>query len=128
MSSTQVAAALEPARRALDATIIGDLLDTMGDEFGDLVRVYLEDAPQRLRELEFAAEGNDAAAQVAPAHTLKSSSANIGATALSELARHIEQTARSGIATTPADIAHGIRREYERVAEELSVLLQRGTA
>jgi len=128
MPSAAVAEAFEPERQALDATIIGDLLDTMGDEFGDLVRVYLEDAPQRLRELEFAAEGNDAAAQVAPSHTLKSSSANIGATALSELARHIEQTARSGIATTPADIARGIRREYERVAEELSVLLQRGTA
>jgi signal transduction histidine kinase/CheY-like chemotaxis protein/HPt (histidine-containing phosphotransfer) domain-containing protein len=128
MPSEPIAQAVEPVPQALDATIIGDLLDTMGDEFGDLVRVYLEDAPQRLRELEFAADGNDAAAQVAPAHTLKSSSANIGATTLSELARHIEQTARSGIATAPADIARGIRREYERVAEELSALLQRGTA
>jgi signal transduction histidine kinase/DNA-binding NarL/FixJ family response regulator len=127
-ATPSIAQTAKPAPHALDATIVGDLLDTMGDEFGDLVRVYLEDAPQRLRELEFAAEGNDAAAQVAPSHTLKSSSANIGATALSELARHIEQTARSGIATSPADIASGIRHEYERVAEELSVLLQRGTA
>ncbi|HJT98702.1 MAG TPA: ATP-binding protein, partial [Rhodanobacteraceae bacterium] len=110
----------------LDAVVIGDLLDTMGGEFGDLVRVYLEDAPQRLRELETAAETGDATAQVAPAHTLKSSSANIGATALSDLARGIEHAARAGIATVPAEIAAGIRPEYERVAEELARLIERG--
>jgi len=111
---------------ALDATIIGDLLDTMGGEFGDLVRVYLEDAPQRLRELESAAASGDAAAQVAPAHTLKSSSANIGATTLSDLARSIEHSARAGIATGPAEIAVGIRQEFERAAAELASLLDRG--
>jgi HPt (histidine-containing phosphotransfer) domain-containing protein len=116
------------ASRALDASIIRDLLDTMGDEFGDLVRVYLEDAPQRLQELELAAITNDASAQISPAHTLKSSSANVGATALSEFARRIEHAARSGIATAPAEIASGIRREYDRVAAELSALLERGAA
>ena len=111
----------------LDTAVIGDLIDTMGGEFGDLVRVYLEDAPQRLRELEAAAAAGDAAAQVAPAHTLKSSSANIGAAALSDIARGIEHAARAGIATPPADIAAGIRREYERVVAELSKLLDRET-
>jgi CheY-like chemotaxis protein/HPt (histidine-containing phosphotransfer) domain-containing protein len=110
---------------AIDASIIGDLLDTMGGEFGDLVRVYLEDAPQRIAAIEAAAASGDAAAQIAPAHTLKSSSANIGATALSELARGIEQAARAGVATGPAEIAAGIRPEYERVAAELSRLLEK---
>ena len=114
-----------PANGAVDASIIGDLLDTMGGEFGDLVRVYLEDAPQRVREIEAAAASGDAAAQVAPAHTLKSSSANIGATALSELARGIEHAARAGVPTGPAEIAAGIRPEYERVAAELSRMLEK---
>ena len=113
---------------ALDAVIITDLLDTMGSEFGDLVRVYLEDAPQRLRDIESAAETGDAAAQIAPAHTLKSSSANIGAMALSELSRSIEHAARAGIPTGPAELAAGIRPEYERVATELSRFLDRGAA
>jgi HPt (histidine-containing phosphotransfer) domain-containing protein len=110
---------------AIDATIIGDLLDTMGSEFGDLVRVYLEDAPQRIAAIEAAAAIGDAAAQVAPAHTLKSSSANIGAAALSELARGIEHTARAGVPTGPAEIAAGIRPEYDRVAAELSRMLEK---
>jgi signal transduction histidine kinase/CheY-like chemotaxis protein/HPt (histidine-containing phosphotransfer) domain-containing protein len=110
---------------AIDATILSDLLDTMGSEFGDLVRVYLEDAPQRIAAIETAAGVGDAAAQVAPAHTLKSSSANIGAAALSELARGIEHTARAGVPTGPAEIAAGIRPEYERVAAELSRMLER---
>ena len=83
---------------------------------------------QRLRELEEAAESGDAAAQVAPAHTLKSSSANIGARALADFARRIEHAARTGVVTPPAEIAGGIRREYERVAEALSMLLERGEA
>jgi CheY-like chemotaxis protein/HPt (histidine-containing phosphotransfer) domain-containing protein len=115
----------EPRMTALDTAIVGDLLDTMGGEFGDLVRVYLEDAPERIRELASAAETADAAAQIAPAHTLKSSSANIGATALAELARGIEHAARAGIATSPAEIAGGIAAEYERVADELSRLIER---
>jgi HPt (histidine-containing phosphotransfer) domain-containing protein len=110
---------------ALDAGIVGDLLDTMGGEFGDLVRVYLEDAPLRVAELVVAAETGDAAAQVSPAHTLKSSSANIGATELSDLARTIEHAARAGIATGPAELAAGLRAEYERVAEELSRLIEK---
>jgi signal transduction histidine kinase/CheY-like chemotaxis protein/HPt (histidine-containing phosphotransfer) domain-containing protein len=111
---------------ALDAVVISDLLDTMGGEFGDLVRIYLEDAPQRLGELEAAAKSGDAAAQVSPAHTLKSSSANIGAMGLSDLAKGIEHAARAGIATTPAEIAAGMRPEYARVASELGALLERG--
>lgn len=112
-----------PANGAIDASVIGDLLDTMGGEFGDLVRVYLEDAPQRIGEIESAAASGNAVAQVAPAHTLKSSSANIGATALAELARGIEHAARAGVPTGPAEIAAGIRPEYERVAAELSRLI-----
>jgi signal transduction histidine kinase/CheY-like chemotaxis protein/HPt (histidine-containing phosphotransfer) domain-containing protein len=119
------AAGSDPAGAPIDASIIGDLLDTMGGEFGDLVRVYLEDAPQRIRAIETAAETGDAASQIAPAHTLKSSSANIGATMLSELARGIEHAARGGIATGPAEIAAGVRVEYERVATELSKLLEK---
>ncbi|MET0231158.1 MAG: ATP-binding protein, partial [Rhodanobacteraceae bacterium] len=118
-------AASPPPMTALDAGIVGDLLDTMGGEFGDLVRVYLEDAPQHVTQLVVAAETGNAAAQVSPAHTLKSSSANIGATQLSELARGIEHAARAGIATGPAELAAGLRAEYERVAEELSRLIDK---
>jgi signal transduction histidine kinase/CheY-like chemotaxis protein/HPt (histidine-containing phosphotransfer) domain-containing protein len=123
--SSPARAAPPPRMTALDAGIVGDLLDTMGGEFGDLVRVYLEDAPQRVAELVVAAETGDAGAQVSPSHTLKSSSANIGATQLSDLARDIEHAARAGIATGPAELAAGLRAEYERVAEELSRLIDK---
>jgi len=121
-------ASAPPKTRAVNAAIIGDLLDTMGEEFGDLVRVYLEDAPQRIAEIETAASARDAQAQIAPAHTLKSSSANVGATDLSEFARRIEHAARAGILTEPAEIAEGVKREYERVAAELGVLIGRSPA
>ncbi|HET7923728.1 MAG TPA: ATP-binding protein, partial [Rhodanobacteraceae bacterium] len=108
------------ANGSVDASIIGDLLDTMGGEFGDLVRVYLEDAPQRIAAIEAAAASGDAAAQVAPAHTLKSSSANIGATALSRYCSDIEGSARRADAEDARRLVVRIEKEHVRVQSALS--------
>ena len=80
----------------LDAGIIGDLIDVMGDEFTDLVRVYLEDTPKAVALLESAAAKGDRNGIIAPSHSLKSTSANLGAMRLSEIAKRIEHGARSG--------------------------------
>jgi len=45
---------------------------------------------------------------------------------LSDLARGIEHAARAGVATSSAEIAIGIRQEFDRVAAELSNLIDRG--
>ena len=52
-------------------------------------------------------------------HTLKSSSATVGALALSTRCRAIEEQARAGRAVELADEVQGVEREYERVRREL---------
>jgi len=110
---------------ALDQEIVRDLLDVMGEEFTELVGVYLEDTPKNLALLEAAAGRNDSNALIAPSHSLKSTSANLGAMTLAEIAKRIEHEARSGTLANPAALVRDLTREYGRVSAELRNLLAR---
>ena len=130
LAENQVGA--EPlARRgpaALDQEVISDLLDVMGEEFTDLVRVYLEDAPKSIVVLEQAAARQDINALIAPSHSLKSTSANLGALNLAELAKRIEHGARSGTLKDAAPVVRALTHEYGRVVVDLQHLLAKSGA
>ena len=131
-ANVSLAEGIEPASplsprdgAALDQEIVRDLLDVMGEEFTDLVGVYLEDTPKNLGLLEQAAGRGDVNGLIAPSHSLKSTSANLGAMTLAEIAKRIEHEARSGTLTDPAALVRDLSREYGRVAAELRNLLAR---
>ncbi len=70
-------------------------LDRLGGD-GFIVRivdVFLEDAPTRMAAAREAVAADDLAGLAAAVHALGSSSANLGATALSDLAREMERQA-----------------------------------
>jgi HPt (histidine-containing phosphotransfer) domain-containing protein len=111
------------ATPAIDGEVVRDLMEMMGSEFSDLVRVYLEDTPKSLAALARAAASGGVEGLVGPAHSLKSTSANLGALALSEMAKGIEQGARQGrLAAEPAVLVAEAQAEFRRVAEELGRL------
>jgi signal transduction histidine kinase/CheY-like chemotaxis protein/HPt (histidine-containing phosphotransfer) domain-containing protein len=124
-------AAPAPAARdsVLDVEIVRDLLDVMGDEFTDLVRVYLEDTPKALTALELAAARGNVEGLIAPSHSLKSTSANLGAMGLSELAKRLEHGARSGTlsGSDALIVVAEIKRNYQRVTAELNALVSGST-
>ena len=108
----------------LDAGVIGDLIDVMGDEFTDLVRVYLEDTPKAVALLEQAAQSGQSAGIIAPSHSLKSTSANLGAIRLADLAKRLEHGARSGeLGSDPVILVSELKREYQQVAAALNDLI-----
>jgi len=114
---------------ALDADVVRDLLEVMGDEFTDLVRVYLEDTPKSIALLEKAAEADDNQGLIAPAHSLKSTSANLGALSLSELAKRLEHGARSSDLGNEAPmLVAELARTFARVHAELQALLAKSAA
>ena len=114
---------------ALDADVVRDLLEVMGDEFTDLVRVYLEDTPKSIALLEKAAGAADNQGLIAPAHSLKSTSANLGALSLSELAKRLEHGARSGDLGNEAPmLVAELARTFARVHTELQALLAKSAA
>ncbi len=110
---------------ALDMEIVNDLLEVMGAEFGDLIRIYLEDTPKNVALLVEAAKQGSVPAMIAPAHSLKSTSANLGALKLSELAKSIEHGARSGGLANGADLVRQLESAYRGAAKALNDLLNR---
>jgi len=89
----------EPDPPVLDDATLADVRASVGDDaefVADLVRTYLSDGPTHLAAIADAVAADDAGALVRPAHTLKSSSATIGAMRISARARRIELAARAG--------------------------------
>jgi len=60
-----------------------------------LIAIYLNNTPDSLKTLKQALDEGDSAAVQLAAHTLKSSSANLGATNLSDICRQLEAVATS---------------------------------
>jgi CheY-like chemotaxis protein/HPt (histidine-containing phosphotransfer) domain-containing protein len=126
------AAPIEPVPRvassstqpAISPEVVADLREMMGDEFTSLIRVFLEDAPSALLRLQAAAAAGDNDGLIGPSHSLKSTSANLGAMELSALARHIEHGARQGrLDDAPARVA-ALVAEFARAEAALRQLLQ----
>ena len=91
-------------------------IDEYGEDFlVELIDVYLKDTPNRVVQLRRALDGGDNETFVREAHTLKSSSANVGAMGLSALAKEMESAGRSGKIETVA-------REMTRFEEEFALV------
>jgi CheY-like chemotaxis protein len=88
----------------LDENVLRELREIMEDDYLSLLQTYLRNAPQLLAQARDAVSRGDLAALVMPVHSLKSSSANVGALILSEVAREAERLARAG-ALSEAGIA-----------------------
>ncbi len=87
----------------------------------ELVDAYVADSAGCIDAIEAAADAGDVDAMVRPAHTLKSSSATLGAMTLSATARTLEVAARSGTLDDPEtrDAASRARAEWEAATAAL---------
>jgi HPt (histidine-containing phosphotransfer) domain-containing protein len=89
----------EPDLPVLDEGVLNELLASTGDDgpfVRELVETFLAEAPGQVEAMDAAVEADDADALVRPAHTLKSSSATVGAMRLSSVARELEMAGRGG--------------------------------
>ena len=83
----------------LDQAVVDELRESVGGDEAfvkELVGAYLAETPAHLEAIAAAAAQGDAAALVRPAHTLKSSSAALGAMRLAVLGKQLEFGAREG--------------------------------
>jgi HPt (histidine-containing phosphotransfer) domain-containing protein len=83
----------------LDQAVVSELRESVGGDDGfvkELVGAYLAESPGYLEQMTAAAAADDVAGVVRPAHTLKSSSAALGAMRLAELSKQVEHAAREG--------------------------------
>lgn len=119
MEAAKPAMNTPPPPDTLDTATLVDLEDIMGDELVTLVDAYLRDGETRMRNLREAAARGDSTEVGKLAHSLKSSSANLGALPLSTRARQVEEAARSGTLDNPADSVAALDKLYANAAAAL---------
>ncbi len=108
----------------IDEEVLEELRSMLGDEVQHLVEVFLEDTPKLLARLEVAASEGDMDGLRDAAHSLKSSSANLGAMLLSAAARRVEQGAREGTLERPAVAVALVVNEFARARRQLRASIQ----
>jgi HPt (histidine-containing phosphotransfer) domain-containing protein len=84
-----------------------------------LIDVYVEETPLLIQAMDTAVAQTDAAAMQKAAHTLKSSSASLGAITLSKLCEQLERLGYSQTTTQAREIVAQVESEYERVKSAL---------
>ena len=110
------AAALPPV---LDPEILDELRTMLGGDLDHLIDVFLADTPRLIGTLEQAASGPDYDALRDAAHSLKSSSANLGAMSLSAAAKRVELGARERLLERPAVAVALVANEFSRARAAL---------
>jgi CheY-like chemotaxis protein len=106
----------------IDSDVIDELRLALGSEVEQLINVFLDDTPMLIARLEAAALAPDMDMLREVAHSLKSSSANLGAMALSSAAKRVELGVRTGTLDRPAVAVAMVSSEFTRACEALRAL------
>ncbi len=112
----------------IERDVIDELREVLGGEIDRLINLFLEDTPMLLARLEAAALAPDFMELSEAAHSLKSSSANLGAMALSAAAKRVELGARMQTLDRPAVAVALIASEFARAREALLANMSERTA
>ena len=124
--------AIEPQNVVLDAVILDSLreLESMGGQAGlleKIIHLYLDTAPKYMEQMRIAIADHDAGALKVAAHTLKSSSANLGARGFAELCKKLEIIGREGSFVDTETMLMGLAQNYTTVRKSLLAELQSKT-
>src|SRR3954468_12617403 len=95
------------------------------DEFlREIAAIFLEDTPLRIAELEQSLVAGDVAKFTRAAHSIKGSSANLGAMTLRTVAEKLEHQSRTEGLGGLAPLVAQVKTEFARAQAELAKLVQ----
>lgn len=117
----------ECADSPLDPAVIDNIKalhqDNMPDILGELIQIYLSESEKLMQKLSRAVEQSDTDGIFKTAHTLKSSSGNMGAMTLTSLCGEIEKKGKCGATKGIKDDYNRIILEYQRVQSALKKMM-----
>ncbi len=112
----------------IDRSILQELreLQEVGepDIVAELVDLFLESAPESIQMIRESLEKGDADLLARAAHSLKSSSAALGAFGLSLISRDMEMKGRSGNISGAPDMFNRLRSEFQQVEDALKAEIE----
>ena len=108
---------------SIDAKVMGDLraLQTGAAPgfLAELIDIYLKESEQHVKKIRASFDGRDAHGLERAAHTLKGSSGNLGAKALSALCAELQAAGRSADWARAAELVPKVEAEHAAAAAEL---------
>lgn len=116
------------SRVPIDGSVLDKLrglqIEGAPDVVKSIIHIYLANTPALLDEVKMAVEKRDSETLKRASHTLKSSSANVGALHLSEISRELEAIVRANELATDgenaATLVGAIENEFARVRDALA--------
>jgi HPt (histidine-containing phosphotransfer) domain-containing protein len=118
---------MQNAHSVIDLPVIDELfefdLQNDDDLLPELFEIFRETAPKHVHEIEIAFEKNDWKAMFHNAHTLKSSSGNLGAKVVMQLCKAIEEATRTKDPDSVAPLVGQIQLQLKFAIQELTTLL-----
>ncbi|KAM3112332.1 ATP-binding protein [Phormidesmis sp. 146-33] len=116
----------QPASSILEREALESIQRMLGDDaqevLSELIDCYLTEAPKLLQAMSDAIAQADSVALRRAAHTLKSSSASLGAVSLAQLCENVEAIGKSNTFIGSADKVLQLQIEYEQVKVALNHL------
>jgi len=109
----------------IDETVIAVLRASLSDDgtvIGQLIELYTKDTPQLIADAAAALEKGDIATLTRAAHSLKSTSASMGATTVTELARELELHAKQSDLAKASAVLERLRPEVRGTIADLAKL------
>jgi HPt (histidine-containing phosphotransfer) domain-containing protein len=88
-----------------------------------VVHAFIDDTPSHLHSLRHAIDAVDTSGMRKAAHSLKSSSANVGADTLASLCKELEHLARTDTTEGAASLLQEAEQEFQSVRDSLSAIL-----
>ncbi|MBW4654142.1 MAG: response regulator [Kaiparowitsia implicata GSE-PSE-MK54-09C] len=111
----------------LDASVFEQFREDLGSSANrvlqEMIQCYLKEAPELVQCIQIAAQKQDTQALCRATHTLKSSSAVVGALPLAALCEYIEQSLMAADTATNFQVVTPLVAEYKRVAIALQATL-----
>ena len=118
-----------PVRTGINRHALANIraLSTDGALLQRVIHAYVDDTPQHFQALRRAIAARHTGAMRKAAHSLKGSSANVGAETLAQLCSEMERLARNDSSDGAFAILNEMEREFLAVRDSLGALLEKET-
>jgi HPt (histidine-containing phosphotransfer) domain-containing protein len=93
------------------------------DVLGEILNLFLDEVPKKIHSLRSAVTAGDAMQVQRIAHSLKGSSGNIGARAMYDVCRQLDDRAKSGELARLQPLVEALGAEYRKVETAIGKLL-----
>ena len=106
----------------IDINTYTEISDILEDELPSVINEFLKDSSMKISDLECLVKSFEPEKVFAISHSLKSSSANLGALQMSELCREIEAISRNGSMDNVPELFDSLKTIFSASSEELKKL------